>query len=311
MILALTPYPINGEVWNDSSARLKKEGAVERQDIEVFLTLAEELHFARTAERLHVSAATVSQTIAKLERRFGAPLFRRTTRRVELTSLGSQFLDDLRPAHAQVQAAIARATAAGHGITGRLELGYMSAAAAQILLPLVDTFRDRMPGCRVAIRETTLTDLFGPLRRAEIDLSMLPLPVDEPDLTVGPVLLSEPAMLAVPEDHPLARRTHVTHDDLAGQTVFFADNLPGYWIDHHLPVRDRTIATVPGFQEILAYVTLGHGVAVVGTQTKHLYPRPGLTCVPISGGARFDYALIWPTEQLSTVADAFLSHVTN
>lgn len=58
---------------------LKNEGAVERQDIEVFLVLAEELHFSRTAERLHVSAATISQTIAKLARRFGAPLFRQTT----------------------------------------------------------------------------------------------------------------------------------------------------------------------------------------------------------------------------------------
>ncbi|WP_433361405.1 LysR family transcriptional regulator [Streptosporangium sp. CA-115845] len=284
---------------------------MERQDIEVFLALAEELHFARTAERLHVSAATVSQTITKLERRFGAPLFRRTTRRVELTPLGRQFLDDLRPAYAQVQAAIAIATAAGQGITGRLELGYMSAAVAQIVLPLADAFRDRMPGCQVAIRETALADLFGPLRRAEVDLSVLPLPADEPDLTVGPVLLSEPAMLAVPREHPLACRPHVSHDDLAGETVFFADDLPGYWIDHHLPVRDRTILTVPGFQEILAYVTSGHGVAIVGTQTERLYPRPGLTCVPIAGGTRFDYALLWRTDRLNAVADAFLSHVTN
>ncbi|MET8335278.1 LysR family transcriptional regulator [Streptosporangium canum] len=50
---------------------------MERQDIEVFLALAEELHFARTAELLHVSAATISQTVAKLERRSGAPHPRR------------------------------------------------------------------------------------------------------------------------------------------------------------------------------------------------------------------------------------------
>ena len=166
---------------------------MERQDIEVFLVLAEELHFARTAERLHVSAATISQTIAKLERRFGAPLFRRTTRRAELSSLGRQLLDDLQPAHAQVQAAIARATAAGHGITGTLELGYMSAAVAQIVLPLADTFRDRVPGRRVAIRETTLA--------------------------------------------------------------------------------------------------------------------PGLVCIPMGGDATFDYALVWRTDRLRTIAEAFLRHI--
>ncbi|MFI8305144.1 LysR family transcriptional regulator [Streptomyces sp. NPDC085927] len=283
---------------------------MERQDIEVFLVLAEELHFARTAGRLHVSAATISQTVAKLERRFGAPLFRRTTRRVELTSLGRQLQDDLRPAHAQVQAAIARATAAGHGIAGTLEVGYMSAAVAQVLLPFIDGFRCRVPGRRVAIRETTLADLFGPLRRAEVDLSVLPLPVREPDLTVGPVLLSEPAMLAAPADHPLARRARVGHDEIARERVFFADDLPGYWIDHHLPVPGCDAVSLPGFQEILAYVTSGHGVALVGAQTPDLYPRPGMVCVPVEGGATFDYAVVWRTDRLRTITEAFLHHVT-
>ncbi|WP_243707595.1 LysR family transcriptional regulator [Micromonospora sp. KC606] len=53
---------------------------MERQDIEVFLALAQELHFTRTAERLRVAPASVSQTIKKLERRFGAPLLDRSTR---------------------------------------------------------------------------------------------------------------------------------------------------------------------------------------------------------------------------------------
>ena len=63
---------------------------LERHEIEAFLTLAEELHFGRTAERLHVSTARVSQTIRKLERRVGAPLFDRTSRRVELSPAGGQ-----------------------------------------------------------------------------------------------------------------------------------------------------------------------------------------------------------------------------
>jgi len=282
---------------------------MERQDIEVFLALADELHFARTAARLHVSAATISQTVSKLERRFGAPLFLRTTRRVALTPLGQQLLDDLGPAHAQVRGAIARATAAGHGITGPLDIGYMSAAVARRVLPLVDTFRDRTPGCRVSIRETAMADLYGPLRRAEVDLSVLPLPVTEADLTVGPVLLSEAALLAVSDDHPLAGRDVVTPEDLTDQTVLFAQDLPDYWTNHHLRnATARATVTVPGFQEILAYVTAGHGVAVVGAQTETLYPRPGLTCVPMAGDATFDYAVVWRTDRLSAVAEAFLRH---
>jgi DNA-binding transcriptional LysR family regulator len=283
---------------------------MERQDIEVFLALAEELHFARTAQRLRVAPASISQTIKKLERRFGAPLFTRTTRRVGLTPLGRQLLDELGPAYAQVQAAIARASATGHGTTGELHLGYMSAAVARRVLTLVDTFHARTPGCQVRIRETALVDLCGPLRRTEVDLSILPLPVAEPDLTVGPVLLSEVALLAVPAGHHLARRAHLTPTDLTDQTFLFAQDLPDYWIEHHLPIARPAarITLLPGFQEMLAYVTSGHGVAIVGAQTEQLYPRPGLTCVPIAGRPTFDYAVIWRTGDLSALALAFLHH---
>jgi DNA-binding transcriptional LysR family regulator len=300
---------INVEISHDYSARVNNEG-MERQDIEVFLALAQELHFARTAQRLRVAPASISQTIKKLERRFGAPLFTRTTRRVDLTLLGRQLLDELGPAYAQVQAAIARAIATGHGVTGELQLGYMSAAVARSVLTLVDTFHARAPGCRVGIRETALADLYGPLRRTEVDLSVLPLPVTEPDLTVGPVLLSEAVLLAVPTDHALAGHTHLTPDDLADQTFLFAQNLPDYWIEHHLPIARPAarITLLPGFQEMLAYVTSGHGVAIVGAQTEQLYPRPGLTCVPIAGRPTFDYALTWRTGDLNALASAFLHH---
>ncbi|MGW7278763.1 LysR family transcriptional regulator [Streptomyces sp. NPDC054844] len=286
---------------------------MERQDIEVFLALAQELHFTRTAERLRVAPASVSQTIKKLERRFGAQLFARSTRRVELTPLGQQLLDELGPAYAQVQTAIARAIATGHGTTGELHLGYMSAAIARRVLPWVDAFHADAPGCRVTIRETALDDLYGPLRRAEVDLSILPLPVAEADLTVGPVLLSEAALLAVPADHQLARRDQVTPEDLTQETFLFARNLPDYWIEHHLPLTRPapTIARLPGFQEMLAYVTSGHGVAVVGAQTEQLYPRPGLTCLPIADGSTFDYAIVWRTGGLTALASAFLQHAAN
>ncbi|CCH32841.1 Transcriptional regulator, LysR family [Saccharothrix espanaensis DSM 44229] len=283
---------------------------MERQDIEVFLTLAEELHFARTAERLRLAPASISQTIRKLERRFGAPLFTRTTRRVDLTPLGRQLLDDLGPAYARVQAAIERAVTAGRGETGELRLGYMSAAVARRVLTLIDAVRGHVPGIQVNIIETALADLYGPLRRAEVDLSVLPLPVAEPDLTVGPVLLSETALLAVSTTHPLARRAPVTTDDLAEQTFLFAQGLPEYWVEHHLPTTRSTarVTTLPGFQEMLAYAASGHGVALVGAQVEQLYPRPNLTCLPIEGGPTFDYALVWRTDDLSPPAATFLHH---
>ncbi|WP_344233860.1 LysR family transcriptional regulator [Kribbella hippodromi] len=285
---------------------------MERQDIEVFLALAEELHFARTAERLRLTPAAVSQSLKRVERRVGAPLFTRTTRRVDLTPLGRQFHADLEPAYAQVQAAIARAVSTAHGLSGNLRLGYMSAAVTSPLLALVDSFRAQTPDISVSIQETTLADLYGPLRRAEVDLCVLPLPVAEPDLTTGPTLLSEAALLAVPTTHRLARLTSITPADLGDEPFLFAQNLPQYWIGHHLPATASSARTtrLAGFQEVLAYVASGHGVAVVGDQTSRLYPRPGLTCVPLEATARFDYALTWRTDAIPPLASAFLTHAT-
>lgn len=126
---------------------------MEQRDIEIFLTLADELHFGRAAERLHVSTARVSQTIKKLERRIGAPLFERTSRRVELTSIGRRLDNELRPAYKQLQDAIDGAVAAGRGFGGTLRVGFIGAPVHQ---PLRSTRRrlrahSRRPALRAAV----------------------------------------------------------------------------------------------------------------------------------------------------------------
>jgi DNA-binding transcriptional LysR family regulator len=78
---------------------LTVRGQVEEQEIRAFLALAEERHFGRAAQRLHVSTARVSQLIKKLERRIGVSLFERTSRKVVLTPVGQQLDDDLRYAN--------------------------------------------------------------------------------------------------------------------------------------------------------------------------------------------------------------------
>lgn len=88
---------------------------MELRDIEIFLTLAEELHFGRTAERLHISQSRVSQSIKKQERRLGAVLFDRTSRVVRLTSLGEQLRDDLLPVQRELRRIMERAARAAHG----------------------------------------------------------------------------------------------------------------------------------------------------------------------------------------------------
>jgi len=112
------------------TSRFTNGAVVEQRDIEIFLTLAEELHFGRTAERLHVSTARVSQTIKKLERRIGAALFERTSRRVTLTPVGRQLYADVGPAYRQLLAGIEHAVTAGRDIRGLLRVGFSAPRAA-------------------------------------------------------------------------------------------------------------------------------------------------------------------------------------
>lgn len=108
-IRALASFAATGHTPEHAQARRSAQSAdiesLEANELRAFLTLADELHFARTAERLHLSASRASQLIRMLEERLGAPLFDRTSRRVQLTPLGVQLCDALGPAYRNVVAA--------------------------------------------------------------------------------------------------------------------------------------------------------------------------------------------------------------
>lgn len=285
---------------------------MERHEIEAFLTLAEELHFGRTAERLHVTTARVSQTISKLERRVGVPLFERTSRRVVLTAIGERLRDDVRPAHAQIEAGFARAVSAGRGISGELRVGFVGAAAGQLLLRATDRFRGRHPDCEVLIREVQMGEALGRLRADEFEALLLCFPQRDPDLTAGPVLLSEPRVLAVAAGHPFARRESVSVEDLARDKVLQAPcSLPDHWREPGSPrltPGGRPIesgAAVETFQEILTLVGAGHGIFPVGAQATRYYARPDVAYVPFGDAPPLDWGLVWRTARATARIRAF------
>lgn len=273
---------------------------MERREIEIFLALAEELHFGRTAQRLHLSQARVSQTIAALERRIGAPLFARTSRRVELTPIGRGLRDDLAPALAQITAGVARATAAGRGLDGDLRIGFEAPGVADLFADLLGAHR--APGRGVVVREAAFADPFAVLRSGEVDVLVTLGPVSEPDLTAGPVVLVEPVVLAVAAAHPFARRDHVTLADLARDTVLRAARPPApYWCPPPqewttpggAPVRrGPAVAT---FGELLAEVAAGGGVCPLAAHAATHFARPSVRFVPFRDAPPVEWVLVWRT----------------
>jgi len=140
---------------------------VDTAEIEVFLVLAEELHFGRTAERLHLSQPRVSRLVAILERRVGGTLFERTSRRVRLTPLGEQVRGQLGSGYARLTAAIDDARIAAGGITGVLRIGFTVTTVCEALTRLVDAFETRYRDCQVTMLEHRVHppddwDVWGP-----------------------------------------------------------------------------------------------------------------------------------------------------
>ena len=238
---------------------------MELRDIEIFLVLAEELHFGRTAERLHITPSRVSHVIKKQERRIGAALFERTSRTVRLTAVGERLRDDLLPAHRQIQQAVDRAAAVARGITGVLRAGYSTPWCAELIFRAAEDFRGQYPGCDVRVQEVQFNDPLGPPRRGELDLQVSEFPVHEPGVTAGPVLFSEPRALLVPAGHPLARQDSVSLEDLAGVPLITpGGNLPKTLLAPHVPSHTRTGRPIPRgpsftfWPEVPALVALVH-----------------------------------------------------
>ncbi|GAA4984954.1 DNA-binding transcriptional LysR family regulator [Nonomuraea thailandensis] len=271
---------------------------MELRDIEIFLTLAEELHFSRTAEKLHITQARVSQSIKKQERRVGAPLFGRTSRAVRLTPIGSRLRDDLRQAYDLINGGLERAAGVAQGIRGTLRLGVMGALGNE-LRPLIEAFAERHPGCEVQVTEFHFSDPFTALRSGEADLQLMWLPVREPDLVVGPVVLTEGRVLAVAGSSDLAGRASVSMEDLAGRPVLDpGTDGPGYWFEGMLPASTPSGAPVPRgprvrtFHEALALVAAGRIVCPLNAHVTRYYNYPGIVCLPIHDAPSTEWALV-------------------
>ncbi|MEU4690471.1 LysR substrate-binding domain-containing protein [Actinoplanes sp. NPDC023714] len=271
---------------------------LERHEIETFLTLAVELHFGRTADRLGVTTGRISHVVKKLERRVGAPLFERTSRVVRLTAIGQQLADDLTPLVTGMEQAFSRAVEAGRGVTGHLHVAFLGEWTAPTLLRAVRLFTERHPGCEVTVHEAQLANSRAHLVDGSIDLLLASFPFD--DMSTGPALLREGRLLAVPSGHVLAGARAVSLEDLAEHPVvqypavtsaaFKSDRTP-----EHTP-SGRPIPKGPignTFSEMLTLVAMGRGVLPVGANTPRYSPRPDISYVPIHDAPPIERGLVW------------------
>lgn len=181
-----------------------------------FVAVAEERHFGRAAERLHMAQPPLSQQIRRLEGTLGVRLFERTTRRVDLTPAGVAYLARAREILASVDDAANESRRVAAGVVGRLAIGCVGSVTYSLLPTLSRRLADRLPGVDFAFRgEMLVSEQVEALREGAIDLALLRPPVADRRLEVT-LLRKERLVAAVPVDHPLASKRQVRVADLEG-----------------------------------------------------------------------------------------------
>src|SRR5262245_12015873 len=151
---------------------------MELRHLRYFVAVAEELHFTRAAERLHMAQPPLSQQIRQLERELQVELFVRSRRRVQLTGAGRALLDDARVVIAEADRLAQKARRLREGEAGELHIGFSSSAPYTVFPMILRTFRARFPGVVLHLHERSTEEQIELLTRGAIDLAFARLPVE-------------------------------------------------------------------------------------------------------------------------------------
>ncbi|MDJ0314217.1 LysR family transcriptional regulator [Arthrobacter sp. H35-D1] len=265
---------------------------MELRQLRYFIAVAEEMHFNRAAERLHIAQPALSQQIQRLERNLKTQLFIRTTRSVEITDTGRVLLEAARRVVAEAERAQSQVELATLGNTGLLRVGFVSSAALSLLPGMVNHMHERLPQVHFQLQENTTERQIQAVLDGTLDVGIVREiePIDGIRITA---LKPEALVVAVPESHALAGRPSVSLSELAGEEfVVFPRNQVSRLYDliaalciqagFHIKIAQEAIQ----FPTILGLVAARTGIAIVPESLRALQIH-GLAYLELSDAAAY------------------------
>jgi DNA-binding transcriptional LysR family regulator len=286
---------------------------MELRHLRYFVAVAEERHFGRAAERLHMAQPPLSQQIRRLEDELGVTLLRRTTRRVDLTDAGAAYLEKVRLILSAVDEAGVEAQRVQAGLSGRLSVGCVGSATYSLLPALARTLREERPGLDVTFRgEMLVPEQVAALHAGEIDLALLRPPLEESGLTVLH-LRTERLIVVLPEAHRLSRRRRLRVPDLRDEDLVLHPSRGGSTMHGLVTELCRKSGFSPRVRHevretstLLTFVAAGLGLAVV-PETVAALGVPGTVHRPLEAThARVDLAAATRSDEGSSGVAAAL-----
>jgi DNA-binding transcriptional LysR family regulator len=203
---------------------------MELRQIRSFLSIAETLHFGRTAELIHLSQPALSLQIRALEEEVGVRLLERNRRRTTLTAAGLAFRDDAVAALSQLEQGIRRARLAARGKLGLLRIGFVSTAGSEIVPNIVRQFRKSNPEVEFSLRNILTAEQVRMLETGSLDIGFLRVPIGENSALDVVTVHREHFVLLVPSSHKLAKRKRVRLREVAGEDFVMYERIyaPGF-----------------------------------------------------------------------------------
>lgn len=248
-----------------------------------FVAVAEEAHFGRAAQRLHIVQPALSMQIRALEDEIGGPLFARTSRRVELTEAGALLLIEARRTLAQAERAMAIVQRSLRGETGDVKVGF--AGNAVLTGKMIDDLREfhrRYPAVQIELFEMAPHLQVEAILAGQLDVGYGPGVGLAPDASLRAEKIGEwPMMVAMSVDHPFARKRRIPIKSMANETViFYSANAADARLD---AIRSglTSVYRVSSTLSVLALAAAGLGLALVPAPVGNV-TIPGLTYRPLA-----------------------------
>jgi len=288
---------------------------MELRHLRYFVTLAEELHFRRAAERLHIAQPPLSQQIRQLETELGFSLFYRTKRSVQLTEAGIVFLVEAQRILTQLTLAIQVGRQVSRGEIGQLVIGFVSSTAYNVLPPILRTFRSHFPNVKLGLQELTTDQQVQWLREKRIDIGLFRPPIEDDGFSVEPIF-EEALMVALPETHALAHQSEVSLRSLAHESFMMIPRnvAPGLYDPIISSCQQAGFSPIVAqeaiqMQTIVSLVAAEIGVAIVPASLQQLQ-RPGIVYKEIAESTpKVTIAMIWRSQDSSAIVQRFLEVV--
>lgn len=284
---------------------------VELRHLRYFTVLAEELHFSRAAQRLHLAQPALSQQIRSLEEIVGVQLFVRTSRSVALTAAGAMFLTRARRTLRAVAHDVEEARSIGRGESGSLNVGFIGSGMLGPLPTVLQRYRAAYPRVELELHESFTSRVVAGLLSGALDAGLLRDSDPHPDLTTE-TLFSEPFIAVLPADHPRAKQRGISATVLRDEPFVFYTHAAGTlaWnkplsLCGEAGFRPRVVQVATSWLSILQLIAVGFGVSIAPACVANV-GTTGVVCVPLRGATEVSHVeLAQRKEETRPIVQAF------